>query len=37
MTIPALLEIVNRDITNLYQGFSIEVVGLSVMEFRHKV
>ena len=37
MIILVLLRIVNRDITNLYQDLSMEVVSLSTREFRHRV
>ena len=37
MIILAWLWTVNGDITNLYQGFSMEVAGLGMMEFRHGV
>jgi len=33
----ALLGIVNGDIMNLYQGLSIGVVGLSMIEFSYRV
>jgi len=35
--IPVLLETVNRDITNLYQGLSMGVIGLSTIEFMYRV
>jgi len=37
MIIPAWLEIVNGDITNLYQGLSMGVAGPGATKFRHQV